>query len=76
MNPSLHLDRARFAPISHHTADLAHHTEISLQGVPNREYTLRLFVEDEEIELQTIGNQTWTPVQRQYAHCFLTTYTR
>jgi len=76
MNPSLHLDRARSALISRHIVDRAHYAEITLQDVPNREYTLRLFVEDEEIELRKTGNQSWTPAQRQYAISFLTTYTR
>ena len=76
MNPSIHLDRARFAPISRHTADLDHYTEIILQDVPNREYMLRLFVENEEIELQKTSNRSWTPAERQYASCFLSTYTR
>jgi len=65
----------RFPPIWRHTADLGHHTEITLQDVPNREYTLNLFVENEEIKLQKTSNRSWTPAQRQYALCFLTPYT-
>ena len=60
----------RFASSWHQTADLTHHThhtEITLQDVPNREYTLKLFGDNEERELQKIGNQSWTPAQRQYA---------
>jgi len=64
----------RFAPICRHTADIARHTDITLQDVPNRQYMLRLFLEDKEIELQKTDNQSWTPVQRQYALCFLITY--
>ena len=64
----------RFASICHYSADLGYHTEITLQHVPDREYTLRLFVENEETELQKTGNQSWTPAQRQYARYFLTTY--
>ena len=66
----------RFASIWLHTADLGLHTDITLQDVPNREYTLRLFVENEERELQKTGNRSWTPAERQYALRFLTTYTR
>ena len=65
----------RFAPIWRHTADIAYNTEITLQDVPNREYTLRLFVENEEIELQKTGNRSWTPTERQYVLYFLATYT-
>ena len=65
MNPSLYLDRARFAPIWHHIADLPHHTDITLQDVPNRVYTLKLFVGNEEVELEKTGNRSWTLTQRQ-----------
>jgi hypothetical protein len=65
----------RFASIWRHTADRRHHTEITLQNVPDREYTLRLFVKNEEIELQKTGNRSWTPAERQYASYFLPTYT-
>ena len=34
-------------------------------------YTLRLFVENVEKELQNKDNHTWTPAQRQYVLCFL-----
>ena len=74
-NLSLSLDRARFPSFSHQTADLGHHTEITLQDVPNREYTLRLFLENEEREIQKTDNRSWTPVQRQYARYFLARYT-
>ena len=66
----------RFPPILRHTADLAHHTEITLQDVPNREYALRLFIENQERELQKTGNRSWTPAERQYAISFLSMYTR
>ena len=42
------------------------HTEITLHDVPNRDYTLRLFVENVERELQKKDDHTWTPAQRQY----------
>ena len=66
----------RFFSIWRHPADLVDHAGITLQNVPNREYTLRLFVENEEIELQKTDNRSWTPAQRQYALCFLTTLIR
>ena len=55
------------------TSIIAHfdyHTEITLQDVPNREYTLRLFVGNVESELQRKNNHTWTPAQRQYVPYF------
>ena len=48
-------------------ADLDRLTEITLQDVPNREYTLKLFTENEEIEIQKTANRSWTPAKRQYA---------
>ena len=77
MNPSLYKNRAalRFNLSLCYATDLGHHTEITLQDVPNREYPLSLFVENEKRELLKIGNRSWTPAQHQYALCFLTTYT-
>ena len=64
------------APIWRHTADLAHHINITLQGLPNWQYMLWLFLEDKEIELEKeTGNQSWMPAQRQYALYFIITYT-
>ena len=48
-------------------ADLDRLTVITLQDVPNREYTLKLFTENEEIEIQKTANRSWTPAKRQYA---------
>ena len=48
---------------------------MTLQDVPDREYTLRLFVENEEIELQKTANRSWTPANRRYALRFLTVHT-
>jgi len=74
--PSLYLERAaRFTSVYIHIAHFGYHTEITLQDVPNREYTLRLFVEDVEKEFQKKDNHTWTPAQRQYVLCFPHTYT-
>jgi len=58
----------------HHTSYSSKHTEITVQDVPNREYTLRLFVENVERELQKKDDHTWTPVQRQYVPYFPNTY--
>jgi len=63
----------RFTSIS--LADLKRYTEITLQNPLNRQYILRLFVENRERELQREDNQTWTPVQRLYVPRFLITYT-
>ena len=48
-----------------------------MQGVPNREYTLRLFVDNVERdrELQQTDNHTWTLAQRQYVLYSPHTYT-
>ncbi len=35
---------------------------------------LRLFIENAELELQTQDNRTWTPAERPYVPCFLTTF--
>ena len=68
---SLYLDRTRrFVSILIHTADLSHHTEITLQDDPKLKYTLRLLVDSEERELRRIDNRTWEPTQRLYAPCF------
>jgi len=59
----------RFTSIPAHTADLNHHTEITLPVVPKLKYTLRLLVDDEEKELQRLDNRTWEPVKPLYAPC-------
>ena len=51
----------RFTP-----AHFGQHAEIRLQEGPNREYTVRLFVENMERVLEKKDNQTWTPAQRVY----------
>jgi len=69
--PSLYLDRTRrFTSITVHTADLRHHTGITIQVVPKLKYALRLFVDNEERELQRINNRTWEPAQPLYAPGF------
>ena len=57
-------------------ADFGQLTEITLQGVLHQNYTLRLFIENEELELQTQDNRTWTPAQRPYVQCLSTAHTR
>ena len=70
--PSLYLDRMqRFTSISIHTADLSHHSEITLQDVPKLKHSLRLLVDSEEKGLRRMDNRTWEPVQRLYAHISL-----
>ena len=59
-----------FTSIYIHTSHCGYHTEITLQDVPNRQYTLRLFVENVERELQMKDDHIWTPVQRQYVPYF------
>ena len=63
----------RFASISRHTTDLAHHTDVTLQGVPNRDYTLKLFAENKEIKLQETVNRSWALAEPQYVIYFLMT---
>jgi hypothetical protein len=44
----------RFTPIRVLAADFGQRTELRLQGVPNGEYSLRLFVDDVEKEEEDI----------------------
>jgi hypothetical protein len=55
-----------FTPIYVLAADFGQHAEIRLQEVPNREYSLRLFVDNVEKELREENNRAWTPAQRLY----------
>ena len=64
----------RLTSIYIHTSHFSKHIEITLQDIPNREYTLRLFVENVERELQKKDDHTWTPAQRQYVPHFPSTY--
>ena len=64
----------RFTSIYLHTSHFSKHTEITLQDLPNWEYTLRLFVENVERELRTKDDHTWTPAQRQYVPYFPNAY--
>ena len=65
----------RFTSIYIYTAHFGYHTEITLQDVPYREYTLGLFVENVEKELERKDQHTWTPARRQYVAYFPNTYT-
>ena len=56
----------RYTLIDVYATDLAQHIEITLQDDLNREFTLRLFVENQERELETKDNRIWTPTQRAY----------
>ena len=74
--PSLYLDRMwRFTSILADTADLRHHTGITLQVVPKTKYTLRLLVDNEEREINRTNNRTWEPAQPLYAPRFSDIYT-
>lgn len=74
-NLSLHLERAAPHLNLHPYRSFGYLIEITLQGVPHRQYTLRLFVENEERELLKNDNYTWRPLQRQYVLYFPHTYT-
>jgi hypothetical protein len=55
-----------FTPIHVLAADVGQCTEIRLQEVPNRQYSLRLFMDNVEKELREENNRAWTPAQRLY----------
>jgi len=65
----------RFTSIYVHTAHFRQHTEITLQDIPNREYTLGLFVGNVVRELQRKDNDTWTPARRLWVPYCPNTYT-
>jgi hypothetical protein len=56
----------RFASVLVYLPDFEQHTDITLQDTLHRDYTLRLFIENQELGLQTQDNRTWTPAQRPY----------
>jgi hypothetical protein len=64
-----------FTPIHVLAADFGQRPEIRLQEVPNREYSLRLFVDNVEKELQEENNRAWTPAQRLYDLSFPSMHT-
>ena len=69
------MERRLTSTIGVHATDFEHQIEITLQNVLHREYTLRLFVENEERGLLTRDYRTWTPAQRPYVPYSLTGYT-
>ena len=61
--------------MSINTTHIRRQTELTLQDIPNREYTLKLFIENERVELQQKDNRTWAPAPRPYAQYSFITYT-
>jgi hypothetical protein len=55
-------------------ANFGQHADITLQDTLHRDYALRLFIENQELGLQTQDNRIWTPVQRLHVPCFPTTH--
>jgi len=56
-------------------ADFGQHADIALQDTLHQDYALRLFIDNQELRLQTQDNRTWTPAQRPYVPHFSTTHT-
>jgi len=56
-------------------ADLGQYADITLQDTLHRDYALRLFINNQELGLQTQDNRTWTPAQPPYVPYFPTTHT-
>ena len=56
-------------------ADFGQNADITLQDTLHRDYALRLFIDNQELGLQTQDNRTWTPAQRPYVPYFPTTHT-
>jgi len=56
-------------------ADFGQNADITLQDTLHRDYALRLFIDNQELGLQTEDNRTWTPVQPPYVPYFPTTHT-
>jgi len=55
--------------------DFGQHADITLQDTLHRDYALRLFIDNQEVGLQTQDNPSSTPAQRLYVPHFLTTHT-
>ena len=73
---SLYLERAALHLNYIHTTHCSKYTEVTLLDVPNRVYSLRLFVENLEREVRMRDDtHTWTLTQRPYVPYSLTTYT-
>jgi len=56
-------------------ADFGQYADITLQGILHRDYALRLFIDNQELGLQTQDNRTWTPAQPPYVPYFPITHT-
>jgi len=56
-------------------ADFEQYADITLQDTLHRDYALRLFIDNQELGLQTQDNRTWTPAQPPYVPYFLTKHT-
>jgi len=56
-------------------ADFGEHADITLQDTLHRDHELRLYIDHQELKLQTQDNRTWTPAQPPYVPCFPTTHT-
>ena len=72
---SFYLESAALRLVLDHAADFGKHADVVLEGTLHRDYAPRLFIGNEELELQTQDNQTWTPAQRPYVPCFPTVHT-
>jgi len=56
-------------------ADFGQHADITLQDTLHRDHELRLYIDNQELKLQTQDNRTWTPTQRPYVPYFPATHT-
>ena len=75
-NLSLYLEGTALHLNSHPYRSFWLTAEITLQDVPNRAYTLRLFVENVEREVHRKGQNTWAPARRPYVPYLPNTYTQ
>jgi len=55
-------------------ADFGKYTDIILQDTLHPDHMLRLFIDNQELGLQTEDNRTWTPAQPPYVPYFPTTH--
>jgi len=74
ISTSLYLDRAALHFNLGHTTDFGQHTEITLQDIPKHRLTPRLFVGNQESDLQRKDNLTWASVPPLYVTCLLIVY--
>ena len=57
-------------------ADFGQHVDITLQDTLHRNHTLRLFIDNQELGLQTQNNRTWLPAQPPFVPYLSTTHTK